>query len=92
MPTPELVVEFPAPVTFNVVELREHLPLGQRIEAIGLDAWKDGQWSEFAQATSIGNRRLVRTAPVTTAKLRLRITQAAACPALSEFGIYAEPR
>lgn len=89
--TPELVVEFPAPVAFNVVDLREHLPLGQRIEAIALDTWQDGQWSEFAKATSIGNRRLIRTAPVTTPKLRLRITQAAACPALSEFGVYAEP-
>ena len=89
--TPELVLEFAAPVTFNVVNLREYLPLGQRIEAFALDQWKDGQWVEFAKATSIGNRRLVRNAPVTTAKVRLRITQAAVCPALSELGLYAEP-
>jgi alpha-L-fucosidase len=73
------------------VDLREYLPLGQRIEAFALDQWKDGQWVEFAKATSIGNRRLVRTAPVTTAKVRLRITQAPVCPALSELGLYAEP-
>jgi len=28
---------------------------------------------------------------VTTGKVRLRIVQAAACPALAEFGLYAEP-
>ena len=89
--TPELVLEFPAPVTFNVVDLREHLPLGQRIEAFAVDAWRDGAWTEIAAGTSIGNRRLVRGARVTTAKVRLRITQAAVAPALAEFGLYAEP-
>ena len=58
--TPDLVIEFPKPVTFNVVSLREYLPLGQRIEAFALDQWQDGQWVEFAKGTSIGNHRLVR--------------------------------
>jgi len=89
--TPELVVELAGPTTFNVVDLRECLPLGQRIEAFALDRWQDGQWHTFAQGTSIGNRRLLRTDSVTTAKVRLRITQAAVSPALAEFGLYAEP-
>lgn len=89
--TPELVVELPASTTFNVVELREYLPLGQRIEAFAVDQWKDGGWVEFAKGTSIGNRRLLRLPPVTTEKVRLRITQAPVSPALSEFGLYREP-
>lgn len=89
--TAELTLELPAPVTFNVVNLREFLPLGQRVDAFALDRWQDGNWIEFATGTSIGNRRLLRVAPVTTDKVRLRITHAAACPALSEFGLYAEP-
>lgn len=89
--TPDLVVTFAKPVTFNVVNLREYLPLGQRIEAFALDYWENGQWTEFAKGTSIGNRRLIRTRYLTTDKVRLRITQAAACPAISEFGLYAEP-
>lgn len=89
--TPELVLEFTKPATFNVVSLREYLPLGQRIEAFALDEWKDGQWVEFAKGTSIGNHRLVRGASVTTEKVRLRITQAPVCPALAEFGLFAEP-
>jgi len=89
--TPELVVEWKEPVTFNVIDLREHLPLGQRIEAFGLDHWVNGAWEELAKGTSIGNRRLVRVQSTTTPRLRLRIVQAAACPALSEFGVYAEP-
>lgn len=90
--TPELVMEFPTPVTFNVVSLAEYLPLGQRIDAFALDAWKEGQWTEFAHGTSIGHKRLIRGEPVTTPKVRLRITQAAACPALAQVGLFAEPR
>jgi alpha-L-fucosidase len=88
---PELGVQFSGEKTFNVMDLREHLPLGQRIEAFAVDAWVDGAWQEVAQGTSIGNRRLLRIDPVTTTKVRLRITQAAACPALAEFGLYREP-
>lgn len=61
------------------------------MDAFALDRWQDGQWIEFATGTSIGNRRLLRVAPVTTDKVRLRVTHAAACPALSEFGLCAEP-
>jgi alpha-L-fucosidase len=88
--TPELTLEFVQPVSFNVVSLREHLPLGQRVEAFALDQWKDSQWVEFATGTSIGNLRLVRGAKITTAKVRLRITRASVCPALAEFGLFAE--
>jgi len=89
--TPELTLELGQPVKFNVVSLREYLPLGQRIDAFALDQWHDGQWVEFAKGTSIGNHRLIRGGYVTTDKVRLRITRAAACPALAEFGLYAEP-
>ncbi len=89
--TPELVLRLRQPTTFNVVSLREYLPLGQRIEAFAVDQWQDGKWVEFAKGTSIGNHRLLRVQPVTTDRVRLRITQAPVCPALSEFGLFAEP-
>ena len=84
------MLDFGRVVTFNVVRLREYLPLGQRVESFALDSWQDGQWAEFASGTSIGNCRLVRGKPVTTAKLRLRITRAPVCPAISELAIFAE--
>lgn len=89
--TPEVVLEFDRPTTFNIVRLREHLPLGQRIDDWALDVQQDGQWKEFAKGSAIGARRLVRSSPQTTTKVRLRITRAAACPALSEFALFAEP-
>ena len=89
--TPELVLDLGKPTRFNVVSLREYLPLGQRVDAFALDEWKDGEWTEFAHGTSIGARRLVRGAYITTNKVRLRITGAPVCPAISEVGLYAEP-
>jgi len=87
----DVTLTLPAPATFNVVELREYLPLGQRVDAFALDRREGGRWTEFAQGTSIGNRRLLRFAPVTSDRVRLRIVRAAAAPALSGFGLYAEP-
>jgi len=88
--TPELVLEFKHEITFNVVRLREYLPLGQRVEAFAVDVWRDGKWTEFGTGTSIGNCRLLRKQPATTSRVRLRILKAAACPAISEFGLFDE--
>jgi alpha-L-fucosidase len=86
---PEAVIELPKPTTFNVIQLREYLPLGQRIDKFAIDSWTGKDWKEIATATSIGNRRLLETYdPVTTTKVRLRITKSAACPALWGFGLY----
>lgn len=89
---PDLVLDLGKMVTFSVVRLREFLPLGQRIESFALDQWQAGQWKEFAAGSSIGNCRLVRSQPVTTDKVRLRITKAPVCPAISEVGLFFEKR
>ena len=89
--TPELTLDLGRDVTFSVARLREFLPLGQRIEGVALDRWHDGRWIELAKATSIGSCRLIRVAPTTTSKVRLRITQAPICPALSELALFLEP-
>jgi alpha-L-fucosidase len=88
---PELVLDLGRPVTFNVVSLREHLPLGQRVEDWALDRWTGGAWSELARGTAIGNRRLWRGADVTTERVRLRITKAPVGPAIAELSLHLEP-
>jgi alpha-L-fucosidase len=90
--TPEVVMTFANPERFNVVSLREYLPLGQRVAAFALDTWQAGGWQPLASATSIGSRRLLRTPLTTTSALRLRITQSATCPALSELSLWLDPQ
>lgn len=86
--TPELILRFDRPIQPAVVSLREYLPLGQRVEAFAVDAWQDGDWREIARGTSVGHRRLLRTETPPTTKIRLRITQAPVCPAISELGLF----
>jgi alpha-L-fucosidase len=83
----------PAATRFNVVRLRENIQLGQRIEEFEIDRWIDNTWEPFAQGTSIGACRLTRTEDdITTTRVRLRLTQSAACPALAEFGLFLEAK
>ena len=87
--TPELVLGFDRPVQFSTIGLREHLPLGQRVEAFAVDTWQDGDWHEIGCGTSVGHRRLLRVDTPPTTRVRLRITQAPVCPAISEFCLLA---
>ena len=90
--TPDVVLDFGKPLMFSIVRLRELLPLGQRVEGFALDDWQNGTWHEFARGFTIGNQRLIRVKPIQTEKLRLRITKAPVCPALSEFSVFLEPK
>jgi alpha-L-fucosidase len=88
----ELTLVFDQPVRFNIASLREYLPLGQRVEAFTLESRQSDGWHQFAQGTSIGNRRLLRTAnDIRTDGVRLRITHSAAAPALAQLGLHCGP-
>lgn len=90
--TPELIINLHQNKTFNVIRLRENIKLGQRVEEVAVDAWKDGKWQQIAATTSIGGNRLIRLSEsINTNKVRLRITKSPACIALSDFGLYKEP-
>jgi len=90
--TPELILDLHKHKSFNVIRLRENVKLGQRIDAVAVDAWQDGKWEQVATATSIGGNRLIRLSnAITTSKVRLRITKAPVSIALSDFGLFKEP-
>jgi alpha-L-fucosidase len=89
--TADVVLEFPRPISCNAVRLRENIRLGQRVDAFVIEAWTEGAWQNFGQGTSIGLCRLIkRSAMVSTARLRVRITAAATCPAIEEVGVFAD--
>ena len=90
--TPQLVIDMHQIKTFNVMRLRENIKLGQRIEEVAIDVYKNGDWQEVAKATSIGGNRLIRLPQkLSTNKVRLRITKSPVCIALSDFGLYLQP-
>ena len=87
--TPHLIIEMNSPQTFDVVDIREYIKLGQRIESFAIDIMENDQWKEIHKGTSIGARRLIRfDQPVTAQKVRLRITKCPVAVAISELGLY----
>jgi alpha-L-fucosidase len=89
--TAEVVLELGKEQTFNLIRLREDIRLGQRVDEAAVDVWTLGAWKEVAKAQSIGAMRLWKIGETKTDKVRIRVTQAAACPAISDFGLFLEP-
>lgn len=86
-----LTFTFSQPVTINRILLREPIALGQRIEQFSIEALTDGQWQSIAHETTIGYKRILRTANFTATELRIRIENAKACPLISEVAFYHAP-
>ncbi len=91
MVKPEILVDLPNGFAFNVIRIEEDIRLGQRIEAVTVEAMDSGAWKPVASATSVGPRRIIRLdAPVSSSKIRLRVTQSAAPPIIMRFAVYSE--
>ncbi|MFN0136883.1 MAG: alpha-L-fucosidase [Phycisphaerae bacterium] len=84
-------IDLGAPVTFDVIRLREHVALGQRVEKFAIDVRADGKWREIAAETTIGPRRILRVEPLTADAVRLRIVESLACPSISELSLFKQP-
>ena len=89
--TGSVEIDLGRPCAFNVVEIQEYIPLGQRVKAWAVDAWMDTGWQELGSATTIGYKRLLRVPDTTTSKVRIRITSAKACPTINHVGLYQAP-
>jgi alpha-L-fucosidase len=72
----------------NYIVLQEYIRLGQRVKSFSVDVWKNNEWKRIADATTIGYKRILKTEPVETTKIRITINDAKACPVLSEIAVY----
>jgi len=87
----EVTLTWPRAVTLDRVALGEAVALGQRVSAWTVEADVDGAWTRVAAGTTIGVRRIATFAPVTTARLRVSITNALACPTLTTVSAFLAP-
>jgi alpha-L-fucosidase len=87
--TPTLTLELAPGQAFDLIRLREYLPLGLRVTRFAVDAQIDGEWRTLAEKSCIGPQRLIRLPkPIAARKLRLRVLEGPACPAISEVAIF----
>ena len=87
----QLELDLGTPKTFDVIELREDLKLGQRIAAFHVQVELDGVWQEFGSGYTVGYKRLLRGTVVEAQKIRVTITEAQALPLLTKISLYKTP-
>ena len=87
----QLELDLGSPKTFDVIELREDLKLGQRIAAFHVQVEVDGVWQEFGKGFTVGHKRLLRGPLVEAQKVRVMITESQDLPVLTKISLYKTP-
>nr|WKN35201.1 alpha-L-fucosidase [Tunicatimonas sp. TK19036] len=70
------------------VVLQEYIKLGQRVASFSVEVWQNDTWQSVTEATTIGYKRILPIDPVETDKIKITITEAQACPAISSIAVY----
>jgi alpha-L-fucosidase len=76
------------PQRIGILELQESISRGQRVESFVLETRSGRGWKPLAAGQTIGYKRLIRFAPVSTAAVRLRIISARGRITLQGMGLY----
>jgi alpha-L-fucosidase len=75
----------------NLLELREAISEGQRIEKYFVEGWTGSGWTWMCEGNAVGNRALRRFAEIEVSRLRIHITSSRLHPTLAEVGLYLAP-
>jgi len=72
----------------NYIVIQEYIKLGQRVKSFTVEVQHKNKWQKVANETTIGYKRIIKIDPVTTQKIRIQITDAKACPVISNIEVY----
>jgi alpha-L-fucosidase len=81
-------IDLGKPQRVSYVSVQEYIRLGQRVKSFHVEVWKDNAWENVAAGTTIGHKRILPIAAVETSRIRICITDARACPLISNVEIY----
>ena len=85
----EITMNFETEREFNRLSISEYIPLGQRVRAWRVETKQnDGSWHQIAAATTIGHKRLHKFEKVRAREVRICITDAKACPCISDVQLF----
>ena len=85
--TGSLVIDLKKPQKVSYISIQEYIRLGQRVKHFNVEVWKDNAWVNAATGTTIGYKRILPLGAVETSKIRINITDAKACPVISNVEI-----
>ena len=87
----EIIIDLVEEKEINRILIQEYIQLGQRVQEFRIEALTDTGWKQIVEGTTIGYK-IIRKFPVTTtSKVRLTISGAKACPAISNIELYRAP-
>lgn len=92
--TGSVELDFGQPITFNRVVLQEYIPLGQRTEQFSVEYFDKGEWIKVPSTdstTTIGYKRILRTEPTTTKRLKINILKSRGEMAINNMELYLAP-
>jgi alpha-L-fucosidase len=84
---PFIEINFKDEQEFNIIGLREYLPLGQRIDSFSIDVLQNNNWKNIGTYEAIGARRLIETGLQKVTAIKITFTSQV-CPAISQVGVY----
>lgn len=86
--TGTLEVKLDRPEEVKYILIQEYIKLGQRIRHYNVEIFKNNNWINVAEGTTIGYKRIIPIDPVKTDRIRIHITDSKACPIISNLEIY----
>jgi len=72
----------------SYIMIQEYIQLGQRVKDFTVEIEKNGNWLEVAKGTTIGYKRILRIDPQKAQKVRVVISDAKACPVISNIAVF----
>ena len=74
--------------TFNCMEIKEFISLGQRICLFTIEVDKDGTWIPVFKGSTVGSKKLAKFDDVTASKVRITFSNSLACQVIESVRLY----
>ena len=77
--------------SFNIIELKEPIQYGQRIDWHRIEIERGGRWHTIVEGTTIGHKRLHLVPQQWSSTVRITVHSGGTSPALEYIGLYFSP-
>lgn len=89
--TGELIIDLGEETEVNRILLQEYINLGQRVQEYKISAYISGSWQPLIEGTTIGHKIIRKFPVIKTSKIKVTISKAKACLALSNLELFRSP-
>jgi len=86
--TGSLTIDLKKTQKVSYITIQEYIKSGQRVKIFNVEVWKNNSWVQVASGTTIGYKRILPLGEAETSKIRINITDAKACPLISNVEVF----